>query len=434
MTYRQLLQALRERSGAGSTYGLERMQDLCAALGQPQRSYATWHVAGTNGKGSVAAMLESIARVAGMTTGLNTSPHLNRLRERIRINGQELSQKQMIAAFKKVESARLAAGLEASFFETMTAMAFVHFAQQAVHRAVVEVGLGGRLDATNVLDAEVSAVVSIGLDHTRILGDNLAQIAREKTAIARPGRPVVFGDLPSAALHAALEVAEQIGAQPVLLRDHFTDATEASGPGSATLRWGKQTLTLRPALQGAHQRHNAGVAALVALHSQISPVIVEQGIAQAQWPGRLEIFERAGRRYLFDCAHNLAGAQALGLSLKDGSLAAGLAGDYDLVMATSGGRDSQAFVKTLAQHIGWPKQLRLCRPEGHRLNEPEDLAKQLRSQIPDPNSIQVIRDPLQALEAGDGDRWTLVSGSMYLVGQALALLRGDERDPFETGR
>lgn len=434
MKYQELLRVLRDRSGGGSKYGIERMQALLAALDHPQRAFASWHIAGTNGKGSVSAMLESIARQAGEKTGLNTSPHLNRLGERIRINGAELSQADLIEVFQQVDQVRQQHGLEATFFELMTAMAFVAFARKRVERAVVEVGLGGRLDASNTMDSEVTAVVSIALDHTRILGATTAEIAREKAAICRSSRPMVLGFLDDEALAAALQVIGQRGALPILLAEHYHLEQAQGEQAQAWIEFNGQQVQLRPKLRGEHQLQNSGIAALVALLSGIATDHIERGIEQAQWPGRLEFLSLDGREYLFDCAHNLAGAEALGLSLKHGFGCDNCRAAYNLVMATSGGRDSGAFLQTLAQHIGWPQQIILCRPEGHRLLEPEQLGENLQAVLPAATALQIIRDPLQALRAGDSNICTLVTGSMYLVGQALALLKGEPRDAFETGR
>ncbi len=423
MTYFELLDALRARSGGGAKYGLERMQALLEALDHPEQRFASWHIAGTNGKGSVAAMLEAIARQAGARTGLNTSPHLNRLRERIRLDGEEISEQAMVEVFERVERGRLAAGLEATFFETLTAMAFVSFAARPVDRAVVEVGLGGRLDATKLLPSEVAAVVSISLDHTRILGTSEALIAAEKAAIARPGRPLVVGPITGSALESVLEVATTIGARPVLVSDHLRF------DGSARVEHAAGTVVLEPALPGSHQLENAAVAALVALEGGVPARAVAEGIRRTRWRGRLERTRWQGREYLLDCAHNLAGARALAASAGP-ELAAG----YQLVIATSGGRDTGALVASLAETAGWPREIRVCRPEGHRLSDPQEVAERIRPVLPEAVQLSVVADPEEALAAGQGDLLTLVTGSMYLVGQALAILNGEERDPFETGR
>lgn len=422
-TYQELLHELRVRSGSGARYGLERMQSLLDALDHPERAFPSLLIAGTNGKGSVSAMLEAIANAAGLRCGLNTSPHLNRLAERVRFSGQEATENDLLWAFAEVERGRRAAGIEVTFFETITAMAFLLFAREEVELAVVEVGLGGRLDATNLLQPEVSAVVSIGLDHTRILGSDHASIAAEKAAIARQGRPLVIGALEASALDATLAVVADIGARPVLISTHL----QSSDAGPHVVHPAGRVL-LAPNLGGAHQIENAAVASLVALEAGIEPSAVEAGLRAVRWRGRLERLRR-GRDLLLDCAHNVDGARALGEAIPE------LAGQgYRLVTATSGGRDSGLFVATLSEFIGWPRSIWVCRPGGHRVADAAEVARRIRPCLPGGVPLHVAATVSEALAAGDPAVLTLVTGSMYLVGEALALLDGEDRDPFETGR
>ncbi|MBN2359344.1 MAG: bifunctional folylpolyglutamate synthase/dihydrofolate synthase, partial [Deltaproteobacteria bacterium] len=255
LTYRELLETLAGRTRSGAVYTLDRIRALLAALGHPERSFRCWLVAGTNGKGSVAAMLESIAHASGERTGLTVSPHLNRLSERIVVDGREASADDLVWAFDRVETSRAAIGLEATFFECLTAMALLLFARHGVTRAVVEIGLGGRLDANNALPADGSALVSVGLDHTEILGQTLTAIAVEKAQVARPGRPLAIGRLPAEAELAARAAANAIGARVVALGDHLRlePRPHLEHPAGA--------VALAPALAGAHQIENAGVAA-----------------------------------------------------------------------------------------------------------------------------------------------------------------------------
>ena len=427
MDYIELLETMRARSGSGAKYGLTRMRAILEALGHPERRFRSWLVAGTNGKGSTSAMLEAVARRAGLgRVGLNTSPHLNRLTERVRVDGEEVSPDDLLWAFAEVEAARARGGAEITFFETMTAMAFVLFAAREVELAVVEVGLGGRLDATNLLPCEVSAVVSIDLDHTRILGDTLDAIAREKAQVGRSGRPLVIGPLAPEALAAVQDEAAGIGARGVLVSEHLRWSDAADAP--ATLRHPRGEIALRPALSGAHQIENAAVAACVALEGGIDAAAVEAGLSQAQWRGRLEELRRDGRRYVVDSAHNHAGARALGQAL-----AAELAAGYDLVIATSGSRDTGGFIRELAAQAGWPRAVRACKPRGHRLAEADEVAARLRPVLPPEVTLEVSASVEEALSAGQAPL-CLVTGSLFLAGEALVWLGGEARDPFATGR
>jgi dihydrofolate synthase/folylpolyglutamate synthase len=421
MTYLQFLEKMRDRAGGGSIYTLDRMAALLAALGHPERCCPSWLVAGTNGKGSVAAMLEAIARAAGQRTGLNTSPHLNRLSERILVDGAELPEPELVALFETVEAARRRAGVDLTFFETVTAMAMQANAERGVGRGVFEVGLGGRLDATNLLEPEVSAVVSIDLDHCGILGDSRDLIAREKAAIARPGRPLVLGALGPEAMAASLEVAARIGARVVQVEAHHRRAL-------GVVEHPAGRVTLRPALAGPHQQTNAAVAAVVALESGYAPAAIEQGIAAARWKGRLEKVRRAGRSFIVDCAHNEAGAEVLGKAL------AGQVGDYELVLATSGGRDTGAFVRALCGHLGWPLAVQTCQPAGHRLIAASEVAERVRAVLPAAIDLQATGAVATALARPPRAPLCLVTGSIFLVAEALAELRGEPSDPFVTGR
>ncbi|MFH1808499.1 MAG: Mur ligase family protein [Pseudomonadota bacterium] len=424
MNYRDVLEALRERSGGGSIYTLDRMALLLDALGHPERRYPTWLVAGTNGKGSVAAMLEAIAREAGLRTGLNTSPHLNRLSERIRVGGDELREPELVVLFERVEAARRSAGIDITFFETVTAMAMLGFAEHGVTRGVFEVGLGGRLDATNLLDPQVSAVVSIDLDHVGILGETRDRIAREKAAIARRGRPLVLGLLGAEAMTASLEVAARIGARVVQAETHLRDLQH----DAPRIEHPLGCVALQPALQGPHQLANAAVAALVALESGLPAELIARGIAATRWKGRMERVDRGGRPYLLDCAHNEAGALALGHALH------GQVHGYELVLATSGGRDTAAFVRALARGLGWPAAVQTCQPSGHRLIPATEVRDRVSQALPPGIDIATAASVPQALERAPRAPLCLVTGSIFLVAEALAELRGEAQDPFATGR
>jgi len=299
----------------GMDFKLDRVALALQRLGDPQRRYPCLHIAGTNGKGSVAAMLDAVLGAAGYRVGLYTSPHLVEVGERIRVGGVALGRAALVGLVDEVRAAAAGRGIDLTFFEFLTVMAFLYFARAGVQVAVVEVGLGGRLDATNVLDPLVAAITTIGLDHTEWLGETVPLIAAEKGGIIKPGRPVVLGRLrPEAA--AVLERLAAARAAPVLAagRDYRvggSDRLDFDGLGW-TLRG------LRVGLPGAHQLDNAGTAlAVLAMARGQLPVAEEAlrtGLAGVQWPGRLEVVGDAPL-LLLDGAHNADGAAALAAAL-----------------------------------------------------------------------------------------------------------------------
>ncbi len=276
----------------GMKFGIDRMQRLAAALGHPERSYPVIHVAGTNGKGSVSAMIESILRLAGRRTGLYTSPHLVKLGERVQVNRRLLTEAEIVAYARELrpvaeKAAEFAADEHATFFEFMTAMAFLQFQRSQVDVAVVEVGMGGRLDATNIVAPEVSVITSIGLDHCAELGDTVEKIAREKAGIIKPGRPVVIGRVPPGAERVIREVAAAQRAPVHSVRDVF---------GEDVARYPETNL------EGDYQRWNAATAALAV--RLLSPMLqadgqaVVRGLLKVDWPGRWQRLEVGGRHLI----------------------------------------------------------------------------------------------------------------------------------------
>jgi dihydrofolate synthase/folylpolyglutamate synthase len=270
--YRRLLARLEGARTLGVSFGLDRIREALARLGHPERACVTLQVAGTNGKGSTAAMTEAILRAAGLRTGLFTSPHLARFTERIRIDGAEIDGDRLAA----LDPAVVATGVPLTYFEISAVLAFRAFAEEGVDVAVLETGLGGRLDAVTAASPVATAITSIGLDHTDLLGDTLEAIAREKAGIAKPGVPLLLGPLPPEADAEIARVAVTAGA-PV--RRFGVDFFAPETP---------------PALAGAHQRSNAAIAvalaeiAALARGQVLSSSDVARGLTQVTWPGRME--------------------------------------------------------------------------------------------------------------------------------------------------
>jgi len=298
-------------------WGLRRVRRMLESVGQPHMAFCSVHIGGTNGKGSVAAMVASILGCAGHRVGLYTSPHLMEYGERIRIGGKPLDDEFLAAGARRLRP--IAAEVGATFFEAITALAFLCFAEVEVDFVVAEVGLGGRLDATNVLLPEAAAITNVAWDHSDYLGHTLSAIAREKAGISKPGIPLVLGRLEPEAGRIVREIAGRAGA-PLLQLGYDAgvrririgrDRTELEyvGPNSS------EAIKLSSPLLGAHQAWNAGLAALTvqSMPERYRPESAEivDGIASVWWPGRLQIERREGRTWVLDAAHNPVAVEAL---------------------------------------------------------------------------------------------------------------------------
>lgn len=386
-------------------FGLERMERALDALGHPERRQPVLHVGGTNGKGSACAMAAAALGEAGLTVGLYTSPHLVRFNERIAVRGVAVDDAALAAAVEEVLRACPwheggGEGDRLTYFEFATLAGLVHFARVGVDVAVVEVGLGGRFDATNAIRPAVTAIARIGLDHTQLLGDTVEQIAFEKAGIFKPGVPaVVHAHQPPGALETLRAEAARRGA-PLTV-------APASWDGPIALR-------------GPHQRGNAALAAaaLRALAGAGVPVTEEaiaRGIARARWPGRLE--EVGG--VLLDGAHNPDGATALAAALP--ALHPGR--PVELVFGVLSDKDHAGMVRVLAPAA---RRLHLVAPATPRARAPADLLADVRAEG---GVADVHGDLASALEcarraAADG-ALVCVAGSLYLVGEARSLLAAD---------
>ncbi|HET9088582.1 MAG TPA: folylpolyglutamate synthase/dihydrofolate synthase family protein [Acidobacteriaceae bacterium] len=310
-------------------FDLEQMRLLAAELGHPERQFRSVLIAGTNGKGSTAATLASILQSAGYRTGLYTSPHLSRLNERIQINRELISEDHFARLYFRVDEAGarlLKAGKLAqppSFFEAMTAVAFAHFAEQNVDLAVLEVGMGGRLDATNIVDPLLSIITDISLDHMEWLGQTVAEIAREKAGILRPGGTMITLPQHPDANRVLGECAMTLEVNGINAAEYMPQPHAST---SHAFRDSEYDITLMgsvvrvsPALAGVHQHRNTALAIAAAVELcnthgyKLNTDAILSGINTANWPGRLELFQRTGQRcaVLLDVAHNPAGAWTL---------------------------------------------------------------------------------------------------------------------------
>jgi dihydrofolate synthase/folylpolyglutamate synthase len=426
MTYAEAvarLLALRGGEHAGMRPGLERIETLLEALGNPERRSTLVQVAGTNGKGSVAAMLAAILKADGRRVGLYTSPHLVSFRERIRVDGEAIAEDDVADGFDAI--ATLVARLDATMFEASTALALDHFAREAVDVAVLEVGLGGRLDATTVGTPAVTALARIDLDHQEVLGATLAAIAAEKAAIIRSGVAVSAAQAPEAAdvlvaRAAAVGVpllmeGRELGVR-VRARDLDAQTLDATGPG-----WRLEGLRLP--LLGVYQPSNALVALAAARALGVRDAACREGLARARWPGRFEVLRARDRIVVLDGAHNPAGAAALAASLTEWF------GDTPLTLVFGALRDKDApgMLAALAPRarrliFTASSSPRAARPEALRDAAPAGAAVELADSAPEALAL-AAREPRTPI--------LCVAGSLSLLGDVLRATRGDKPCPIE---
>ena len=398
----------------GMDFKLERVALALQRLGDPHRAYPALHIAGTNGKGSVAAMLDACLSAAGYAVGRYTSPHLVELGERITVGGVPIERPALVAIAEEVRAATLAHGIGLTFFEILTVMAFLHFARVGIDVAVVEVGLGGRLDATNVIDPLAAVITTIGRDHTEWLGETPAEIAAEKGGIIKPGRPVVLGRIASEAASTLLHLAAERGA-PVLAagRDYHV-----AGEARLSFRGAGWTLAdVEVGLPGAHQRDNAATAiatlGVVRATLPVAEAALRRGLATVRWPGRLEVIGDAPRTVV-DGAHNVDGVAMLLRELP--ALTGGR--PVDLLFAVMGDKEWRQMVAQLSP---------LCRSVVVTEVLPPRAAPAAEVAAAFPSACAAVAEPdlarawdLVRRRAGR-DGVVLVCGSLFLVGGLYAL-------------
>jgi dihydrofolate synthase/folylpolyglutamate synthase len=399
----------------GLKFGVDRMRLLAAEIGHPERAVPCVHVAGTNGKGSVSAMIESILRAAGWRTGLYTSPHLVRLGERVQVNRVLLTDPEIAAYVGELRpiAERLAAagGTDdrPSFFEFMTAMAFLQFARKGCDVNVIEVGLGGRLDATNIVDPQVSVITSIGLDHTDMLGDTLECIAAEKAGIIKPGRPVVLGRMPPAAEAVIRGVAARCGSQVHSVAEKF---------GADIGRYPQTSF------EGDYQRWNAATASLAAAalspRWRLTPGVIARGLGGVDWPGRWQRTRVGGRLVILDAAHNPEAAAVLDVNLA--RLAAETGRGPVVVTGVLGALRARPLLEVICRHarelcLVVPKQARACSHEELEALVPPGFSGPVRR-----STVEELFPGPDACAAGGPEDAVVVTGSIYLLGEVLARL------------
>jgi dihydrofolate synthase / folylpolyglutamate synthase len=396
----------------GAKYGIDRMRLLSARLDYPERTYPVIHVAGTNGKGSVCAMLEAMHRRAGRTVGMYTSPHLVFLGERVQVNRQPMTPEEISRIVEELRPQAEALGARdpadhPSFFEFMTAAAFLQFARAKVDVALIEVGLGGRLDATNVVRPQLCIITSIGMDHMEFLGDTLEQIACEKAGIIKPGVPVVLGRLPPEAEETIRILADARHAPVHTVREVFGDDVE------------KYPHTR---LEGSHQRINAATATLATrVLDTLLPVSDEArvaALAEVDWPARWQRLPLSdGRQLILDASHNAEGAQALDENLARLRAETGRA--PIILVGALGEHRARALLEVAARHV---REIILLKPAQPRATTVEELRQFMpvafRGSVRNGRVAEIFPAPGACTLGGEGDT-IVATGSIYLLGEIL---------------
>jgi dihydrofolate synthase / folylpolyglutamate synthase len=417
-TYGEAIEALFARTTSGTKFGLERTQAILAKLGSPHEKLCAIHVAGTNGKGSVVATAEALLRATGLKVGRYTSPHLIDFRERITVDSVPIPERAVLEFLEKWIPA--AEEMGATFFELTTALAFDWFVREEVEVAVIETGLGGRLDSTNVLTPQVATVTSIGLDHTDLLGDTLEAIAREKAGIFKRGVPAVIGE-GTPAIRALLTIcAKEAGADPVVVIDdeYRISNVQVSARGTSfELERGSGRQRLTTPLIGAFQARNTAiaVATVSALGEKYHPPRrkISEALSKVFLPGR---FQRYGK-FIFDVAHNPDGARTLADSIR----ALNPPAPRTAVVAVLADKDWKGIIRALAPVVdrfaftnapSAPSERRWDPAQAQAFAKSFGLESQLAPEI-----------DLALISAGKSSETVLVTGSFHTVGDAMSRLQ-----------
>jgi dihydrofolate synthase/folylpolyglutamate synthase len=419
---RAYLSGLRPWNGRGG-FSLHELQEVLKRLDDPQDKVPTVHIAGTNGKGSVSAAISSILGQAGYRVGLNISPHLEKINERIYIDGYQCSDDFLGEFAYEIKQASNRALVDLSFHEAITAVAFHGLKETGVDWAVLEVGLGGRLDASNVISRPAAtAIVTISYDHQNILGDTLGEIAAEKAGIIKPGSPLVTGILPK---EADIVISNKASGVSHYKFGRDFDARVVTAEGAPRFEyWGKDFIAGKnlsfeygSQLPGVHQGHNLAVAATLGLLVGCSPEVCKRGVEGVFWPGRLESIKLEGVELVIDCAHNIGGIRSL-ISFLESTGQRGI----DLTFGVLEGKNWKEMVKALSPYV---QTWRILLPDSERALPQEQLRQELllsgtevRVECYGSDYERCLREISSQTEGARA----FVTGSMYMVGKLRSML------------
>ncbi len=427
MRYEETLSWLYGLETMGIKLGLHNVTELLRRMGDPQRQFRSVHVAGTNGKGSVCAMTESILREQGYRTGLYTSPHLVDFTERIQTSGEEITRSQLCRLTEEVrghveDMALVSEESFPTFFEVTTAIAFAHFAERGVEEAVVEVGMGGRLDATNIVEPDCTAITRIAIEHTQYLGSTLEKIAAEKAGIIKRGIPVITAEDKPQALDTIGRIAEESRAPLRRVGIDITFETVESTIKGTTVKLDGLPLVTTPLL-GSYQSENAAVAYGITLELPKRGVEVEKeavlrGLKSVRWPGRLQLVRRSPS-VIFDVSHTPDGASAVTGDIKrlfgrKALLILGVLNDKDLDGI------AKAFATVTERAVA-------VAPSSPRAFGASEVGSALRRYVADVREAPSIAEALStALRTAAAEDVIIVAGSLYTVGEAISWWEGHE--------
>ena len=428
MDYEEAIEYLYDLKIYGMSLGLERIEYLLKALGSPHIELKAIHVAGTNGKGSVCAFLSSILHSAGYKVGLFTSPHLISFEERIQVNGEKIPKDRVCSLVERIkpiaESMSKSGKFEhPTFFEIVTAMAFKHFSEEEVDYAVLEVGLGGRLDATNVLTPLVSVITTIALDHTHVLGKELEEVTTEKAGIVKLGIPVVTGVEDDEILALIKKTCEEKECNVYSSKEHGSYTLKAANLDHQIFDMevnGKPYNNLKIPLLGEHQIKNALIAIITLEVLKIKDIAIKEtnlrkGFENTRWPGRLEIIQEKPM-VILDCAHNPAGMIALRSALQE--LFKGK--KVTLVIGIMRDKDIPGIIKEIAIAAD---NIIITKPKFERASEPDIIESEAKKYC---NNVLIkpkVEDAVQyAIKNTSMDDVICITGSIFNVGEAMTAL------------
>jgi dihydrofolate synthase/folylpolyglutamate synthase len=410
--YHETLEWIYNLRGGVIDLRLDRMDEALALFGHPERQFPALHIAGTNGKGSTAAMLHRILSLAGYRTGLYTSPHLVSFTERIRVGDEEISPAEVVELAREIRQRITAAGVPLTFFEIVTVMAFVYFARRQIDIGVIEVGLGGRLDATNLVRPIVTMITTISKDHEAYLGSDLLSIGREKAGIIKPDVPVVCGALPAEVQALIRQLAAEKAAPVCFLGSDFGFLLKNKGLFDYKgVKHHFSNLTV--ALHGRHQRSNAAVA-IAALEAAggsfpVGEDAIRRGLSSVAWPGRFEVM-RERPWVVLDGAHNGEGASALAQTLDEFRQGRRVR----LLFAAMEDKDWRSMLSLLLPRVD---EAVLTRVGMERSADPANVARWVARSVPH-RVVEDARSGLRLLYQGASpDDIVLVAGSLYLLGE-----------------
>ena len=417
-SYSETLNTIYNLRGGVIDLRLDRMSQALALFDHPEKQFPSFHIAGTNGKGSTAAMLHRILSQSGYRVALYTSPHLVSFTERIRVGDEEIVPNEVVALAQEIWDRTAVANVPLTFFEFVTVMAFIHFARQKIDVAVVEVGLGGRLDATNLVRPVVSLISTISKDHEAYLGSELLSIAREKGGIIKHGVPVICGALATDVAALLKDIADERNAPSYFLgRDFIFSLKNEDLFDYRGLKWRLSGLDI--ALRGKHQKRNAALALAgleIAAHDfPVNESALREGLRTVRWPGRFEIL-RDHPTIVLDGAHNGEGVRALIEELESFREQR----KVKLLFAAMEDKDWRLMLEGLSEVVD---EIVLTRVNMERCADPFHLASQLGGKIPHraignaPSALEYI------LDRAESDDIILIAGSLYLIGEIRPLVQ-----------